>query len=221
MNKIEETYDVLQPMLETLNLEFNQIFTAQFDNEKLPKLKELDLKGNHLIDLNGVYPQRFTKPPLMKIIKRIDLNFSLERLFVAQNKISRLNDLSQLTNLTTLHLRDNNIRKLNGFTQFLTKLTYLNLRSNNIMKLRQFRKLSCLPNLEILVYTGNPMEGKKSTILGIQGEGGADDTEVEDEEAFGEDGPDFKKPAFDPIRIGVLVLLPNLKVFLFYSLMNS
>lgn len=145
------------------------------------------------------------------------MNFSLERLFVAQNKITRLNDLSQLTNLTTLHLRDNNIRKLNDFTQFLTKLTYLNLRSNNIMKLRQFRKLACLPSLEVLVYTGNPMEGKKPTILDIQGEGGADNTEVDDEEAFGEDGPDFKKPGFDPIRIGVLVLLPNLKVFLSYS----
>lgn len=87
------------------------------------------------------------------------------------------------------------------------------MRSNNITKLRQFRKLACLPSLEILVYTGNPMEGKSPTILGLQGEGGADDTELEDEEAFGEDGPDFRKPGFDPIRIGVLVLLPNLKVF--------
>lgn len=67
-NKIEETYDISQPMLETLNLEFNQIFTAQFDN--LPNLKELDLKGNHLMDLNGIYPQRFTKATLIQIIER-------------------------------------------------------------------------------------------------------------------------------------------------------
>ncbi|ENN75360.1 hypothetical protein HUJ04_006579 [Dendroctonus ponderosae] len=194
INKIEETYDISQPMLETLELEFNQIFTAQFDNEKLPHLLELDLKGNHLIDLSGLYPE------------------SLERLFVAQNKITRLNDLalSKLTNLTTLHLRDNKIRKLNGFSEFLTKLSYLNLRNNNITKVRQFRKLACLPSLEILVYTGNPVDGKRQKGLEMQGEEPGENEVEDEEEIFGEDQPE-KKPELDPIRLGVLVLLPNLK----------
>ncbi|XP_050304039.1 leucine-rich repeat-containing protein 23-like [Anthonomus grandis grandis] len=189
INKIEHTYDIAQPMLETLQLEFNQIFTAQFDSEKLPKLKELDLKGNHLMDLSGEYPQ------------------SLERLYLAQNKITRLNELalSKLTHLTTLHLRDNKIRKLNGFTEFLGQLTYLNLRSNSIMKLRQFRKLACLPKLESLVYTDNPLDTKNKPVE-IPGEGASED----DEEVYGEDG-ELRTVDVDLVRIGVLVLLPNLK----------
>ncbi|XP_030764578.1 leucine-rich repeat-containing protein 23-like [Sitophilus oryzae] len=191
INKVEETYDIAQPMLETLNLEFNQIFTAQFESERLPHLKELDLKGNHLMDISGMYPEH------------------LERLFAAQNKITRISGLamSKLTNLTTLHLRDNKIKKLNGFSEYFTKLEYLNVRNNNITKLRQFRKLACLPNLRTLIITGNPVRGKQRFDT-VKGEGGAEEDEDDpQEEAFGEDGPVRR---MDPVRVGLLVLLPNL-----------
>ncbi|KAL1516396.1 hypothetical protein ABEB36_000314 [Hypothenemus hampei] len=193
LNKIEETCDIAQPMLDTLDLGFNQIFTAQFDDEKLPNLKELSLKGNQLIDLSGSYPK------------------SLEKLFIAENNITKISSLvfSQMSHLTTLYLRDNQIKKLNGFSEFLTELRYLNLRNNSITKLRQFRKLSCLPQLETLIYTGNPVD-EKNRLLEISGEK-EDEENVEDEEAFGEGGG-VKKATLDPIRIGVLVLLPNLKV---------
>ncbi|XP_076260575.1 leucine-rich repeat-containing protein 23-like [Rhynchophorus ferrugineus] len=186
INKIEETYDIAQPMLETLNLEFNQIFTAQFEKERLQNLKELNLKGNHLMDISGSYPD------------------TVERLFLAQNKITRLSGLitTKLINLTTLHLRDNKIRKLSGFSEDFSKLEYLNLRNNNVTKLRQFRKLASLPNLKTLIITGNPVDGR-SAGKSVAGEGQDED----DEEVFGEDEP-VKK--LDPIRTGLLVLLPKL-----------
>ncbi|CAG9766660.1 unnamed protein product [Ceutorhynchus assimilis] len=189
-NKIEETCDIAQPMLEKLELEYNQIFTVQFAGDKLPNLKTLDLKGNHLMDLSGTYPK------------------SLEHLYLAKNKITKLQDLAltpNFSNLTVLFLRDNKIRKLNGFTKYLTKLTYLNLRGNSITKMRQFRKLDCLPNLETLIYTENPVDKKK----GEERRGEDDDEDLEEE--FGEDGPIKKQDPWDPVRIGVLVLLPKLK----------
>lgn len=59
-----------------------------------------------------------------------------------------------------LHLRDNNIRKLDGFSEALKDLWYLNLRKNNINKFRQFRKLRCLPKLDTIIVTDNPVISK-------------------------------------------------------------
>lgn len=65
-----------------------------------------------------------------------------------------------LTNLKILHLRDNGVRKLDGFSEDLKDLWYLNLRKNNINKFRQFRKLRCLPKLDTLIIIDNPVAGK-------------------------------------------------------------
>lgn len=84
------------------------------------------------------------------------------------------------------------------------------------MKLRQFRKLQCLKNLEVLVYTDNPVEGKLPAGGEVLGEG-ATENEDEDEEVFGGEDDPGKKPGLDPVRIGVLVLLPDLKVISNYK----
>nr|CAI5852003.1 unnamed protein product [Callosobruchus analis] len=72
-----------------------------------------------------------------------------------------------LPNLTVLNLRENNIRKLSGFSEHLVNLVYLNVRGNKITKVRQFRKLAVLPKLDTLILLDNPLyEGKKGdTVL--------------------------------------------------------
>lgn len=68
--------------------------------------------------------------------------------------------MARLINLQILHLRDNNLRKLDGFSENLKMLWYLNLRKNYINKFRQFRKLRCLPKLDTIIVTDNPVIGK-------------------------------------------------------------
>ncbi|XP_057665259.1 leucine-rich repeat-containing protein 23-like [Diorhabda carinulata] len=200
-NSIRETGEICQPILETLELADNFIYTVQFDAERLENLKELVLSGNHLLDTSGTYPK------------------NLEKLFMGKNKIIRINsDLVQLKKLKYLHLRDNNIRKLTGFSETLENLTYLNLRSNNINKVRQLRKLNCLPKLETLIVLDNPfykrdMKRKEEEDAGEDKTTDYTDTttEVTDKtEYYGEGGPP-PAPPVDVLRVRILALLPNLK----------
>ncbi|GJQ82128.1 hypothetical protein Trydic_g11891 [Trypoxylus dichotomus] len=139
------------------------------------------MRGNQMFDVSGTFP------------------LGVENLYLAENKISRINehDLGKLTNLKILHLRDNQIRKLNGFASTLVNLKYLNLRQNRINKVRQFRKLQSLPSLETLIVLQNPMSGGD-----VKEEPAAEDEEddIDEEERFDE-----------MIRVPILVLLPHLK----------
>ncbi|CAH1119342.1 unnamed protein product [Phaedon cochleariae] len=182
-NQVQETGDLDQPMLETLELAHNSIYTPQFVPERLVNLKELGLRGNHLLDTSGTFPS------------------SLEKLFLCNNGIRKINtDFSKLPNLKQLHLRDNKIRKLSGITEDLANLSYLNLRGNRITKVRQFRHLDCLPKLETLIITDNPVYSEKQ-------EEDLEDEEEREEEVYGEDGAQ----AVDKVRVPLLVLLPSLK----------
>lgn len=64
--------------------------------------------------------------------------------------------LENLSNLTTLHLRDNQIETLDGFSKEMKSLQYLNLRSNMISDLAELAKLRDLPKLRALVLLDNP-----------------------------------------------------------------
>ena len=46
----------------------------------------------------------------------------------AANQITKIEGLDQLEHLSTLHLRDNQIENLDGFTESLKNLQYINLR---------------------------------------------------------------------------------------------
>ena len=46
----------------------------------------------------------------------------------AANTIEKLEGLENLTRLNTLHLRDNGITELDGFSESMTALQYLNIR---------------------------------------------------------------------------------------------
>lgn len=52
----------------------------------------------------------------------------LKTLYFSENLLRSVEDISSMKGLVRLHLRDNNIRRLDGFLQGLPNLQYLNLR---------------------------------------------------------------------------------------------
>lgn len=79
--------------------------------------------------------------------------------------------MDELTRLTTLHLRDNKIETLDGFSENMKQLQYVNLRfvlfvkcsigdmceyfrANNITDPEELKKLAVLPTLRALVLLG-------------------------------------------------------------------
>jgi Leucine-rich repeat (LRR) protein len=52
----------------------------------------------------------------------------LQKLYLAQNKIKALNEMSDKKQLQVLHLRDNEIESLDGLSDQMKELRYLNLR---------------------------------------------------------------------------------------------
>lgn len=178
-NRVADTRAISQPYLDALDLSDNAIARADFDGD-LPALKQLDLHGNRLDELGGALPT------------------SIEKLFVAQNRIASIRemDVAKLINLKVLHLRANRLRKLDGFTKELANLRYINLRSNDVRSLRQFHKLRCLPKLDTLIVSDNPVSG----LYVAPGEA-TEDEAVEDEEGA-------SKSSF---RISLLVMLPRLE----------
>lgn len=179
-NQIKHVGNINQPLLDCLEMSFNDIYKTEFETSDLQQLKQLEMRSNLLIEIEGFYPP------------------NLQKLYIAANKIATINspEFSKLSKLEILHLRENAIQKLDGFSEAQTNLKYINLRSNKITDLREFRKLQCLPNLETLIVTGNPLPGSEVAQVG-EGGGGV---------MFGEGGI-----VRDPMVIPLLVLLPKLK----------
>ena len=78
--------------------------------QNLPSLRTLDLHGNKLTSISNL-----TIP-------------TLHQLFVASNKLVSVEKLEGVPQLTTFHLRDNQIVSLDGFSDELESLQYINLR---------------------------------------------------------------------------------------------
>uniref|UniRef100_UPI00398F0A9E leucine-rich repeat-containing protein 23 n=1 Tax=Pristiophorus japonicus TaxID=55135 RepID=UPI00398F0A9E len=109
-NQILSTEDIAHPLLERLNLAGNQIHEVTgLDPLKLSRLHTLELRGNLLQSTCGI-----NLP-------------SLQSLYLAGNSISKLEGLECLVNLQTLHLRDNHIESLVGFSETMVSLQYINL----------------------------------------------------------------------------------------------
>ena len=60
----------------------------------------------------------------------------------AANQLTKLDGLDQLQHLATLHLRDNQLEKLDGFSENMKNLQYINLR---------YRKPVCTGTEEALI----------------------------------------------------------------------
>ena len=82
----------------------------------------------------------------------------LEELYLAKNKISSLSGYEGLPALKKLHLRRNNIEKIDDELAELPELKYLNLRSNGIASLEVMLKLFQFTNLVDLNVINNPVE---------------------------------------------------------------
>lgn len=99
--------------------------------------QQLELRGNLLQTTEGIQYQ------------------SLVNLYLAQNKITELRGFEILINLERLHLRENPLSDLTGFTKSNVKLKYLNVRKCEIGNVEEFKKLSVLAGLKELVIKGN------------------------------------------------------------------
>ncbi|XP_005066071.1 leucine-rich repeat-containing protein 23 [Mesocricetus auratus] len=138
-NQIMDTEGIFHPRLGSLDLKGNRIHhITGLDPERLVSLHTLDLRGNQLESTQGINLPK------------------LKSLFLAQNMLKKVEGLENLSNLTTLHLRDNQIETLDGFSKEMKSLQYLNLRSNMISDLGELAKLRDLPKLRALVMLDNP-----------------------------------------------------------------
>ncbi|XP_063290235.1 leucine-rich repeat-containing protein 23 [Pelobates fuscus] len=140
-NRIQTLQGLALPRLESLNLIGNELRTVDsLDCSKLCSLHTLELRGNQLQSTAG-------------------LNLpNLRELYLAQNNIKSLEGLEYLVHLTSLHLRDNQLETLDGFSEKMQALQYLNIRGNLISNLLEIPKLQCLPMLRALVLRENPCD---------------------------------------------------------------
>nr|XP_019609911.1 PREDICTED: leucine-rich repeat-containing protein 23 isoform X2 [Rhinolophus sinicus] len=115
-NQITDTEGISHPRLGSLNLKGNQIrMVTGLDPQKLISLHTLELRGNKLESTLGINLPK------------------LKNLFLAQNMLKKVEGLENLRNLTTLHLRDNHIETLSGFSREMQSLQYLNLRGSKTL----------------------------------------------------------------------------------------
>ncbi|NXJ65586.1 LRC23 protein, partial [Rostratula benghalensis] len=138
-NRIKDMEGITHPRLASLSLEGNKIQTALgLSHGQLFSLQTLELRGNTLESTAGLSLPK------------------LKNLYLAQNAIRSLEGLEGLGQLTTLHLRDNKLKTLDGFCSSMKCLQYLNLRNNGISSLQEVGKLQVLPMLQTLVLVDNP-----------------------------------------------------------------
>ncbi|KAF3816405.1 hypothetical protein GH733_014578 [Mirounga leonina] len=148
------------PYLQIASFAYNQITDTEGISH--PRLGSLDLKGNRIRRVTGLDPQKLISLHTLELRgnqldSTLGINLpKLKNLFLAQNMLKKVEGLEHLSNLTTLHLRDNQIETLSGFSKEMTSLQYLNLRGNMVTHLGELAKLRDLPKLRALVLLDNP-----------------------------------------------------------------
>ncbi|XP_063065633.1 leucine-rich repeat-containing protein 23 [Engraulis encrasicolus] len=140
-NRLTDLEGLSFPALETLNLIGNGIHSIRgLQCHQLSNLVCLELRGNRLESTDGLYLP------------------NLRRLYMAQNGIKKLEGLHKLERLTTLHLRDNQLKNLDGINSGLKALQYLNVRGNLIFDLSALNSLTAVADtLRALVLAENPV----------------------------------------------------------------
>ncbi|XP_039766641.1 leucine-rich repeat-containing protein 23 isoform X2 [Ornithorhynchus anatinus] len=138
-NRISGTEGITHPRLTSLDLKGNFIQRVTgLDPLKLGNLHTIELRGNQLESTAGLHLPK------------------LKYLYLAQNNLRQLEGLESLEHLCTLHLRDNQVEVLDGFSPSMKALQYLNLRGNMIADLAELEKLQVLPKLRALILLENP-----------------------------------------------------------------
>ncbi|NXK89426.1 LRC23 protein, partial [Formicarius rufipectus] len=138
-NRIKNMEGITHPCLAILSLKENKIQTMLgLSQDKLFNLQVLELRGNKLKNTAGL-----SLP-------------NLKKLYLADTNIYSLEGLEGLEQLETLHLRDNKLETLDGFSSSMKCLQYINLRNNGISSFQEVEKLQVLPTLQTLVLLDNP-----------------------------------------------------------------
>ncbi|NWX36342.1 LRC23 protein, partial [Notiomystis cincta] len=138
-NHIEDLEGITHPLLATLSLKENKIQTMLgLSHDQLFSLQVLELRGNKIKTTAGLGVSK------------------LKKLYLAHNTICSLEGLEEFNQLETLHLRNNKLEALDGFSKSMKCLQYLNLRSNGIRSFQEVEKLQVLPMLQELVLMDNP-----------------------------------------------------------------
>ncbi|XP_026854014.2 leucine-rich repeat-containing protein 23 isoform X2 [Electrophorus electricus] len=113
---------------------------AGLECQSLTNLVTLELRGNRLETTDGIYLP------------------NLRCLYLAQNRITKLEGLEKLERLTTLHLRDNQLETLDGINLSMNSLQYLNVRGNLVFSLQALQSLMAVAQtLRTLVLVENPL----------------------------------------------------------------
>ena len=123
-NLIVSTAEFAYPHLRHLNLNFNKIeVISGFETFKMDNLRILELRGNSLVTTANISLPK------------------LEQLYLATNQITAIEGIETLSNLEVLHLRENPIQSLDGFSDNLTHLTQLNMRQTQVEIMNEISKL--------------------------------------------------------------------------------
>lgn len=156
--------------LQKLQLCHNKLSSLPDSLSQLTNVKLLDCSNNHLSDvpvsLSGMLAleQLYLRHNKLRLLPQLPAP-SLKELYVGNNQIEQLEaeQLSSLTVISLLELRDNKIKSLPEQITVLSTLTRLDLTNNDISTLPA--SLSLLPNLKMLLLEGNPLRGIRRDLL--------------------------------------------------------
>ncbi|XP_056270798.1 leucine-rich repeat-containing protein 40 isoform X3 [Pseudoliparis swirei] len=156
--------------LQKLNLCHNKLRCLPACLAQLTNVKLLDCSNNQLTDIPASLSKMLALEQLY--LRHNKLRFfpklpapALKELYLGNNHIEQLGteQLTCLTAISLLELRDNKIKILPEQITLLSTLTRLDLTNNNITNLPV--SLSLLPNLTVLLLEGNPLRGIRRDLL--------------------------------------------------------
>ncbi|OWA52148.1 putative Leucine-rich repeat-containing protein 23 [Hypsibius exemplaris] len=140
-NKVQSLEGTSLPRISRLKMNFNRIKSLDFlKDQEMKWLRRLELRGNGLKTTAGIRHQ------------------FLEELYLAENDIREVEDLEFCPNLKHLHLRDNQIIEVTGFSKRNAKLEYVNLRNNLVTFIDDAVGVCVLPKIKTLVMLDNPVQ---------------------------------------------------------------
>ncbi|KAM8888929.1 leucine-rich repeat-containing protein 40 isoform 2-T2 [Synchiropus picturatus] len=156
--------------LQKLHLQHNKLSCLPESLVQLTGVKVLDCSNNQITDI----PPSLSK---MKALEQLYLRHnkihslpqlpapSLKEFYIGNNQIEQLESeqLSSLSVISVLELRDNKIKSLPDQITALHSLSRLDLTNNDISTLPA--SLGLLPNLKALLLEGNPLRGIRRDLL--------------------------------------------------------
>uniref|UniRef100_A0A3B4F5U1 Leucine-rich repeat protein SHOC-2 n=1 Tax=Pundamilia nyererei TaxID=303518 RepID=A0A3B4F5U1_9CICH len=145
---------------------------ARLTSKSCRNVKLLDCSDNQLTEIPEslsemlALEQLYLRHNKLRFLPKLPAP-ALKELYVGNNQIEQLQteQLSCLTAISLLELRNNKIKIVPEEITLLSTLTRLDLTNNDITSLPA--SLSLLPNLNVLLLEGNPLRGIRRDILSV------------------------------------------------------